>query len=156
MPDPVPIGWRRNAAQLADAVDKQARRSVLRIAEQAAFETRLRLVPILPTMGRQAVRIQLAKLNPLLRDFAERTTRQRDYLFWSFSSISGTTPWAISPRRRLAAALENQQPASGLATYRYRRRSEGTAALRADRFPRLCKARPTGNNDGGRISRGNS
>src|ERR1700722_14579578 len=73
MPDPVPIDWRRNATQLADAVDKQARRCVLRIAEQAVFETRLRLVPILPAIGSQTVRIHLAKLNPFLRDFAEAT-----------------------------------------------------------------------------------
>src|ERR1700732_866263 len=73
MPDPVPIGWRRSATQWADAVDKQARGSVLRIAEQAAFETCLRLVPILPTIGSQTVRVHLAKLNPLLPNFADAT-----------------------------------------------------------------------------------
>ena len=52
-------------------MDKQARRSILGVAELAAFEAALRLIPVLPTIGSQTGREHLSKRNPLRRDLAD-------------------------------------------------------------------------------------
>jgi len=55
---------------LVNATNKQDRGPIVRVTEKAAFEARLRLIPILPSIGSETVRKHLMKLNPLRRELA--------------------------------------------------------------------------------------